>query len=217
MPQLLQETLDTLLETIETSAARAFARRGFSACTTRQLAGDLGLTAGSLYVHYKGKEDLFARAVNRYQEWMRSDANPLVGVLRETRFPFDIPRLAAAIRDLVTRHSDYWILWYVDVIEFGGRHFKPMLAPRAPLEIPELSARLADLRHQDLLRIDPEVAFQMTYMHLFNYFLIETLFGGERHYGLGEDEAIAAMEATLLGGMLSPKGRRAHRRDGGTL
>jgi AcrR family transcriptional regulator len=41
------------------AAGRVFARRGFEAATTEDIAREAGLTKGALYFHFKNKEDIF--------------------------------------------------------------------------------------------------------------------------------------------------------------
>ncbi|WP_102192948.1 TetR/AcrR family transcriptional regulator [Microbacterium aurantiacum] len=44
---------------IETAAVQVFARRGFAAASIRQIADQAGISTGSIYRHYSGKEELF--------------------------------------------------------------------------------------------------------------------------------------------------------------
>jgi hypothetical protein len=55
-----------------------------------------------------------------------------------------------------------------------------------------------------MLRVEPELAFLMVYMHLFNYFLIDTVFGGKKQYGVGDDAALEVVGTVFLQGMLAP-------------
>jgi AcrR family transcriptional regulator len=207
VPRIKDETRAEIRRGIEAAALQCFVRRGYAATTTREIAQAVGLTPGALYAHYAGKEQLFASVVDSYRARLVGEepaANPVRRVLAEGRFPWDIPRLAAAVKEVVSTHQDYWKLWYVDVIEFDGRHFQSALAPQALLARPELQARFTELRRQGALRLEPELAFVMTYMHLFNYFLVEVLFGGSQHYGVSEDAAIEAMSQVFLHGVLAP-------------
>jgi AcrR family transcriptional regulator len=206
MPQLLPETVAAVREKIESGALEHFVRQGYAGTTTRQIATKAGLTAGAIYSHYPSKEALFAAVTRRSQQALSSDDNPIIQVLRRQRFPFDLLELAAAIRDLVRDHRDYWLLWYVDVIEFGGSHFQPMLAPQVMLRLPELQERFDELRREGSLKIPPETAFIMIYMQLFNYFIVEQIFGGNQHFGVAEDQAVGAIVDTFLQGALAPAG-----------
>lgn len=209
MPVLLESTRRDVAKRIETAAQALFVQKGFAATTTREIAEAAGLTAGAIYTHYPSKEDLFGAVVASYRERFVVDENPLRDLLARTRFPDDLPELALAVRDLVRRHRDYWILWYVDVIEFEGVHFESALAPHALLAVPALARRLEEVKEQRRLRVEPSHAFVMVYMHFYNYFLVETLFRGNNHYGVGEDDAIALMTEVFLRGLLASEGERA--------
>ena len=204
MPRLRAETLDAIQQRIESAALAHFIKSGYAATTTREIAQAVGLTPGALYSHYSSKEALFAAVVHRYQrELVGNQAdNALTRVLRDSRFPYDIPELAAAIRELVSSNRPYWLLWYIDIVEFEGKHFRSQVAPKALIGAPELQQRFEELRATGALRIEPELAFVMVYMHLFNYFCIETLFGGSDHYGVPEEVAISTMADVFLHGML---------------
>ena len=51
----MKSTKDRILKT----ALNLFAQRGFDAVSMRDIAGELGITAGALYRHYAGKQDIF--------------------------------------------------------------------------------------------------------------------------------------------------------------
>jgi len=206
MPRLKPATVEGILERIESAAQEQFIKRGYNATTTREIADAVGLTAGALYSHYPSKEALFQAVVKRYQRRLlggRAD-NTLLRSLRHSRFPYDIPQLAKGIRDLVRQNRAYWLLWYIDIVEFDGKHFRSQVAPKALIGAPELKARFDELRDDGTLRMEPEVAFVMVYMHLFNYYCVETLFGGNNHYGVSEEKAVALMAEVFLNGMLAP-------------
>lgn len=205
MPKLQPHNLDAVRERIEEIALGLFVRQGYSGTTTRQIAEGAGLTAGALYVHYSGKEALFAALVAKYRKELAGGGHAIRSVLEHTQFPDDLDELATAIRTVVREHRAYWLLWYVDVLEFDGKHFRSSLAPQSLLESPALRKRLADLAHTKRLRIEPGLAFTMVYMHLFNYFLVETIFGGRNHYGVSEPKAVAAIADVFLHGMLAPQ------------
>lgn len=205
MPRLKAATLDAIQERIEAAALAQFIRSGYAATTTREIAQAVGLTPGALYSHYASKEALFEAVVRRYQRQLVGDEadNALAKVLRGTRFPDDIAELAAAIRDLVQHNRAYWLLWYIDVVEFEGKHFRSQVAPKALIGAPELQQRFEELRRAGTLRVEPSVAFVMVYMHLFNYYCLETLFGGRNHYGVDEADALQTMIDVFRHGMLA--------------
>ncbi|MGE0871460.1 MAG: TetR/AcrR family transcriptional regulator [Kofleriaceae bacterium] len=201
MPRLNPETVQNIHKKIEETALDLFIRKGYAATTTREIANAAGFTAGALYSHYPSKDALFEAVVTRRRRQLADDT-ALRDVLHQSQFPFDIHELARAIQHVIRHNRAYWMLWYIDVLEFEGKHFKSQLAPKALLGQRELQARFDELRTQGVLRIDPELAFVMVYMHLFNYFLIETVFGGDEHYGVREAKAIDAIADVFMHGML---------------
>ncbi|MDQ0643483.1 TetR/AcrR family transcriptional regulator [Microbacterium murale] len=50
---------------VETAAVRVFAHRGFAAANIRQIAVEAGISTGSIYRHYAGKEELFDELIEQ--------------------------------------------------------------------------------------------------------------------------------------------------------
>src|SRR5687768_11099378 len=99
MPRLQESTLTAVRGRIEAAALGLFIRQGFNGTTTRQIAEAAGMTAGALYAHYPSKEALFAAVAERYKKRLADDReNPVMRALGKTRFPFDIPELAKAVK-----------------------------------------------------------------------------------------------------------------------
>lgn len=57
----MAETKEKILQT----ALRLFARDGYEAASVSDIAGELGITKGALYRHYKNKKDIFDSIVER--------------------------------------------------------------------------------------------------------------------------------------------------------
>ncbi len=212
MPKLAASTLENVRTRIEAAALGLFVDRGFNATTTRDIATAAGLTPGALYIHYPSKEALFAAVVVRHQERLAAEEGPLRRHFQRSRFPNDIPLLARAVRAAVRSNRSFWMLWYIDVLEFGGKHFKGQLDLSFLRQHPNLKLRFAELRTHGVMRVDPEIAFVMVYLHLFNYFLLESVFGGEQHYGLSEQRALKTIVNVFLNGILSSGSRPARRK-----
>ena len=64
--------------------------------------------------------------------------------------------------------------------------------------------------------IDPAVGFTALYMQFFNYFLVEKLFGGNRHFGLSDEQVIKQLTDMYCRGLLTngsrPKKTRKSRK-----
>jgi hypothetical protein len=50
---------------------------------------------------------------------------------------------------------------------------------------------------------DPAVGFTALYMQFFNYFLVEKLFGGNRHFGLSDEQVIRQLTDMYCRGLLT--------------
>src|SRR5918998_2222643 len=53
--------------------------------------------------------------------------------------------------------------------------------------------------------VDPAVGFTAAYMQFFNYFLVEKLFGGNRHLGLSDERVVEHLTEIFCRGVLRPE------------
>jgi AcrR family transcriptional regulator len=201
MPAITEKRRALVRENIELAAIRCFVRKGFHGTTTREIAGEAGVSTGGVYAHYPGKTELFAASVERYRLIFASPDNPLWMHFGKSEFPDDIEALAAAIEELIRTHRDFWLLWYVDVLEFGGKHFADSFLQDVP-DHPSLRARFEVLRASGRLRVDPELAFGTVYLHLFNHLIVEVLFRG-RPEGVAQQAQVLAIADISLRGILN--------------
>lgn len=176
-------------------------RKGFHGTTTREIAAEAGVSTGGLYAHYSSKEELFAAIVERYRVIFGQPSNPLQAYFAATNFPDDIPKLAEAIEAVIRTHRDFWLLWYVDVLEFGGTHFAHSFLQDVPAH-PALRARLQALTDSGRLRVDAQTAFRTVYLHLFNHLIVEILFRG-REPGVARRGEVQAIADISLHGILA--------------
>jgi AcrR family transcriptional regulator len=62
------------------AALRTFARYGFKKTTLEDIAGELGMTKGNLYLYVKDKRDLYERSVaHAFREWQERVAGDMEG------------------------------------------------------------------------------------------------------------------------------------------
>jgi len=62
------------------AALRAFARFGFKKTTLEDIAGELGMTKGNLYLYAKDKRDLYEKSVvHAFREWLERVAEDMDG------------------------------------------------------------------------------------------------------------------------------------------
>ena len=190
MPKLRDPQIEKNQAKIEQAALRLFIQRGFYGTSVRDIAKGAGVSLGNLYNYYRTKEQLFNSLVHRYEARMaRLLRAELAGVSGTVDDPENLRKLAAGVRKIVYQEPDYWRLMYMDISEFGNRHFAFVFR--------DLSQRLRKLLDQPIRlrddapsRVKPDVAFTAIYLQFFTYFLVEKLFRGKNHLGVPEAEAI---------------------------
>jgi len=210
MPKLRDTVVEQNKEKIEEAALRLFILQGFHGTSVRDIAYEAGVSIGNIYNYYPTKEALYLRLVRRYSMRMgnllQRTLKPLLGRVDAV----SLHALARVVRDIVENHGDYWRLMYIDVTEFGNKHFAHNFR--------KLSANLEKLAggypadgvparvHSD---IDPSLAYTSIYLQFFTYFLVEKLFGGKGHLGLPEDAAIDQIIRIFTSGIAGAPRKRA--------
>jgi hypothetical protein len=111
------------------------------------------------------------------------------------------------VRELVSAHSDFWLLMYIDVLEFENQHFRKMFEGLAASLRRRFAPYFRQLKEEGALYdgVDPAVGFTAAYMQFFNYFLVEKLFGGKRHLGLSDDRVVEHLTEIFCRGVLRPE------------
>lgn len=202
MPKLQDRRIERNQQKIERAALRLFIRQGFHGTSVRDIADEAKVSLGNIYNYYKTKEDLYERLVHRYDarmaELQRDVLTPVIGATDEE----SLKRLAQGVKKIVYGNPDYWRLMYVDVTEFGNRHFAHIFR--------NLSKVLETIGGDAMKRtngfrpgIDRSLAYTAIYLQFFTYFLVEKLFGGRQHFGLPDDQAIQQLIRIFLEGTRS--------------
>jgi hypothetical protein len=93
---------------------------------------------------------------------------------------------------------------YIDVLEFENRHFRRMFEGLTGKLRKQFSRQFAELQRHKALGdgVDPAVGFTAIYMQFFNYFLVEKLFGGNRHFGISDDEVVNSLSHMFCRGIV---------------
>ena len=200
MPKLHGRVLLENQNAIEEAALRLFIRQGYYGTSIRDIAREAGISTGNIYNYYPNKEALYVSLVRKYSARMskiQERLKPLLGQFDAT----SLRELAGTVRDIVYHNPDYWRLMYVDVTEFGNRHFAHSFRRLA-----KTLEKLAGGYKQDGLRlgIDPSLAYAAIYLQFFTYFLVEKLFGGKQHLGQPEGVAIEQMIRIFREGIGAP-------------
>jgi hypothetical protein len=113
---------------------------------------------------------------------------------------------------MVNDHHDFWLLMYIDVLEFENRHFRKMFEGLVHNLRRRFAKQFAELKSGGAVHagVDPAVGFTAVYMQFFNYFLVEKLFGGNRHFGLTDEQVITQLTDMYCRGLLqNPNGATA--------
>jgi len=118
------------------AAARRFRRHGYSAASMRDIAGDVGMLAGSLYHHVASKEDLLVAV---HEEGIRRISAAVTAALAGVEGPWRRLEAAAAA--------------HLSVLLEGGDYAVVVLR-ELPRDLPAVRRRLAPLRdaYEDLFR-----------------------------------------------------------------
>lgn len=191
MPKIRQGRLEENQRRIEAAALALFTKQGFHGTNIREIAEKADVSTGAIYTYYPTKEALFVSLVQNYESRMRPLRDRMFSSIQMPFSKQDIRKLAAHIRSIVYDNAEYWLLMYIDVIEFKNQHFAPAFRDL----IEKIRRRLGPLlneakRQKSWCGKDPAFVFASMYMYIFEYFLIEKLFQGNRHLGVSDEEAV---------------------------
>lgn len=146
------------------AAADLFHRHGYANVGTGQIADSVGITAGALYRHFRGKQDLLAEALGDVFD--RSLA------LVADAPPMDLETMVSELAATATRRPDLGVLWSRESRHLDGdrleqvrRRFFRFLAGFATairVRRPDLSAEDADLLAFSALAVLTSVSYHRT-------------------------------------------------------
>lgn len=146
------------------AAADLFHQHGYANVGTGQIADAVGITAGALYRHFRGKQDLLAEALGDVFD--RSLA------LVSDEPPMDLETMVSELAAIATRRPDLGVLWSresrhldSDRLEQVRRRFFRFLAGFATairVRRPDLSAEDADLLAFSALAVLTSVSYHRT-------------------------------------------------------
>lgn len=137
------------------AASRVFRRKGFAATGMRDVAAELGMTAGNLYYYFAGKEAILAFC----QEATLDDL--LAGAAEIARL--DLPadeRLARLIAAHVTCLNQTWpgSLAHLEIEALAPEHRAPLAAKRRRYERTIADLIAAGAARGELRHVDPRLA-----------------------------------------------------------
>lgn len=200
MPRLHDRVVRRNQTAIEEAALRLFIRQGYFGTSIRDIARDAGISVGNIYNYYPNKQAVYVNLVRRYSERMAETQEALKPLLGRSD-PESLRQLARAARKIVYHNPDYWRLMYVDVAEFGNRHFAHSFR-----RLSQNLEKLAGGYPAGGMRpgVQSSLAFAAIYLQFFTYFLVEKLFGGKQHLGQPEEAAIEQLICIFREGIGAP-------------
>lgn len=202
MPKLKDQDVERNQVRIQEAALKIFTKQGYHGTSVREIAEAAGVSLGNIYNYYSTKEDIFVALVDRLAQQMarlqQERLSPILGHMGDG----DLRKLADTVREIVSENPDYWRLMYIDVVEFGNKHFRHIFQD-FPKALRAMSPAAFD-RHQVRDGVDPAIAYASLYLQFFLYYLIETLFGGRDHLGVSENRAIAQFIDIFIAGTNRP-------------
>ena len=186
------------------AALELFSHRGYGATSMRDVAGKAGLSTGSVYHHFHDKEAIFQTLLEQfYAITTRADFPINVALDQSARFD-DFERLADAAREVLERWRSHVALFYVDAVEFDGRHIQRYYSELAARFEQFAVANRERLHLDEHLRHDVPAAAALLFATcvFIYYFSVEALFGVERQLGLATPDATRLIAGILRRGML---------------
>jgi AcrR family transcriptional regulator len=207
MPKLSQAVIAEKKSVIESAAKDLFIRQGFHATAMRDIAKTADVSIGNLYNYYETKEQIFESIIGNYLQTINSRLKNIFAEIENPLEPAGLLKLGSLVKDMIDRHQDFWLLMYIDVLEFDNRHFRLMFDGLSAKLRVRFASEFNTAKANGLVRkeIDPAVAYTAVYMQFFNYFLVEKLFGGNSHFGLTDEEAINALTDIFCYGVINKR------------
>lgn len=207
MPKLSQEIIEEKKGRIEGAAKQLFINQGFHATSMRDIAGRTGTSLGNLYNYYRTKEEILESIIRKYQKVIDERLRAMFDGIEEPFQPESLIKFGTLVKEMVNDHHDFWLLMYIDVLEFENRHFRKMFEGLSEQLRRRFETYFARLKKSKAIYdgIDPVIGFTAAYMQFFNYFLVEKLFGGNRHFGISDDQVIVRLTEIFCRGVMRPE------------
>lgn len=205
MPKLSTEVLREKKGAIEDAARELFIKQGFHATSMRDISKRAEVSLGNFYNYFPTKEAIFESIINGYLQTIDDKIRDIFTEIDEPLEPENLRKLGYLVGNLVNQHADFWLLMYIDVLEFQNRHFRKMFEGLADQFRGIFNDRFTAAENRGDLRtgVDGAVVFTAAYMQFFNYFLVEKLFGGNKHLGISDEQALNCLTKIFAYGILS--------------
>ena len=210
--KLLKDRSQDKRRRIEAAALALFTTQGFHGTNNREIAKRAGVSTAAIYTHYPSKEALFTGLVEQHRALVAKWLRKTIAGLRDPLAKPDLTAFASAIRAKMRKDPEYFLLIFIDVVEFKNQHFRASFH-----DVPEWFRRalgpvLANVSNQPgWCGQDPAFVLAAVYMYFVHYGLIEQHMGGRRHLGVSNEQAIKQVVELLCGGLWRMPPRAARR------
>ncbi|HKZ80031.1 MAG TPA: TetR/AcrR family transcriptional regulator [Pyrinomonadaceae bacterium] len=210
MPKLSDQAVERKQGRIEDAAKQLFIRQGFHATSMRNIAAHAHTSLGNLYNYYPTKEAILGSIISKYQRVIDDRLRSMFDEIQDPLSPDGLTMFAGLVKQMVNEHHDFWLLMYIDVLEFENRHFRKMFENLTKKLRRRFAKSFDELKRKGVLHegVDPAIGFTAAYMQFFNYFIVEKLFGGNRHYGISDEQVISRLTDIYARGLLRTTNHR---------
>lgn len=207
MPKLSHVAIEERKARIEDAAKKLFIKKGFHGTSMRDIAAEAEVSLGNLYNYYRTKEEILESMIWRYQQVIGERINRMYDDVEEPLLPENLMKFGQLVQSLVEEHYEYWLLMYIDVLEFQNRHCRKMFEGLTDKLRKRFDRHFRELEESGSVHpgVDPAIGFSVAYLQFFNYFLIEKLFGGNHHFGVSDAQALKSLSEMLCRGILTPE------------
>ncbi|HRY43471.1 MAG TPA: helix-turn-helix domain-containing protein [Thermoanaerobaculia bacterium] len=186
------------------AALELFSRQGYRGTSIRDISKAASVSTGSVYHHFRDKEELFDTLLSQYWAAIESPDFPFNRALASGAFPDRLEELAEAAEASVRAWERHVALIYVDVVEMQGTHIQRFYSGMAE----RFAAFLRRYHAQDDFeaRLTPDVsplsAVMLASRIFLQYYAVERLFHVPDQFGKPSKEAIRDISEILRRGML---------------
>jgi AcrR family transcriptional regulator len=207
MPKLSKQVSEAKKNHIEEAAKKLFIKNGFHGTSMRFIAAAADVSLGNLYNYFKNKEEILESIISRYEQIIGLRIKAMFDEIEEPLLPENLSRFGKLVQELVSEHYEFWLLMYIDVLEFQNRHCRKMFENLRERLEKSFGRHFEELKQRQAVHegVNPAIGFTVAYLQFFNYFLIEKLFGGNQHLGITDDEAVKRMSELFCHAILCPQ------------
>ena len=197
----LQQQNRTQQQRILEAARALFLSQGYNGSNLRDIAREAKVSMGGIYHHFASKEEIYKTLLQ--QSDVAQDMFQILRLFQAPEFPENLAAVGEAIAKTVRKHKDSFKLFYIDVLEFQGRHVKPLIQQFRD-RFNELSEMLLARRAKDLSAIHPAILMRVL-IDVFIHTRLEEVMLDQSlasRLGLTDEEVTRQMAEVILRGAL---------------